>query len=54
MLFTKTYGRVLTPGLAGLDPHLPTDLAVRGPLATAWRRLDKTLDQFIDDGLAPA
>jgi hypothetical protein len=23
VLFTKTYGRVLAPGLSALDPHLP-------------------------------
>jgi hypothetical protein len=27
VLFTKTYGRVLAPGLAALDPHLPAQLA---------------------------
>jgi len=52
VLFTKAYGRVLTPGLAALDPHLPQELSRRSELATAWRRLDRTLDQFIDDGLA--
>jgi hypothetical protein len=54
VLFTKAYGRVLGPGLAALDPKLPTDLARRSPLATAWRQLDKALDQFIDNGLAAA
>jgi hypothetical protein len=47
VLFTKTYGRVLTPGLIALDPRLPQDLAARSPLATAWRRLDRAIDQFI-------
>ena len=54
VLFTKAYGRVLTPGLAALDPHLPQELSRRSELATAWRRLNRTLDQFIDDGLAAA
>jgi hypothetical protein len=54
VLFTKTYGRVLTPGLATLDPRLPADLSARSPLATAWRRLDRSLDQFINDALAAA
>jgi hypothetical protein len=47
VLFTKAYGRVLTPGLAALDPHLPEQRATRSDLATAWRRLNRTLDQFI-------
>jgi hypothetical protein len=54
VLFTKAYGRVLTPGLAALDPHLPKELSTRSELATAWRHLNRTLDQFIDDGLAAA
>jgi hypothetical protein len=54
VLFTKTYGRVLAPGLVALDPTLPEDLARRSPLALAWRNLDRQLDQFIDDGLAAA
>jgi hypothetical protein len=54
VLFTKAYGRVLTPSLAALDPLLPADLASRSPLATAWRRLDRTLDQHINDCLAAA
>ncbi len=31
VLFTKTYCRVLTPGLAALDVDLSTDLAQRSP-----------------------
>ena len=54
VLFTKAYGRVLTPGLAALDPHLPRELSTKSELATAWRPLNRTLDQFIDDGLAAA
>ncbi len=54
VLFTKTYGRVLAPGLAALDPQLPRDLAKRSPVALAWKDLTKQLDQFIDQGLAPA
>ncbi len=37
VLFTKVYGRVLAPGLAELDPRLPTDLTHRSDLAHAWR-----------------
>jgi hypothetical protein len=54
VLFTKAYGRVLGPGLTALDPRLPPELAKRSPLATAWRQLNRALDQFIDDGLAAA
>jgi hypothetical protein len=54
VLFTKTYGRVLAPGLATLNPQLPTDLTTRSPLATAWRSLEHNLDQFINDGLTAA
>jgi hypothetical protein len=54
VLFTKTYGRVLAPGLSAVDPHLPDELAGRSPLATAWRRLERTLDQFIEDQLVAA
>ena len=54
VLFTKTYGRVLAPGLASLDPQLPGDLARRSPLALAWKDLTKELDRFIDHGLAAA
>jgi len=54
VLFTKTYGRVLGPGLASLDPQLPADLARRSPLALAWKDLTKELDRFTDHGLAAA
>ena len=54
VLFTKTYGRVLAPGLAAFDPRLPADLAQRSPLATAWRALNRELAHHIDRGLAAA
>jgi hypothetical protein len=54
VLFTKAYGRILGPGLAVLDPQLPPGLAVRSPLALAWKDLLRELDHFIDHGLAPA
>jgi hypothetical protein len=53
-LFTKAYGRVLTPGLTALNPSLGDDLARRSPLATAWRQFDRALDQHITAGLAAA
>jgi hypothetical protein len=54
VLFTKTYGRVLTPALAHLDPALPSGLAHRSPLAMAWHRLDAELDAYITKQLTAA
>ena len=54
VLFTKTYGRVLTPGLSALDPKLPDEIVTRSPLATAWRCMERTLDDFIDAGMTAA
>jgi len=47
VLFTKTYGRVLAPGLSALDPRLPEDVGARSPLTMAWRTLERTLDDYI-------
>ena len=44
VLFTKTYARVLAPGLLLLDPQLPERLVARHSLATAWRRLERALE----------
>ena len=54
VLFTKAYGRVLAPGLTALDPRLPDDVAVANPVAVAWRRLDRTLDQYMELQLVAA
>ena len=54
VLFTKVYGRVLAPGLAELNPRLPTDLAHRSELATAWRQLDRSLNQFTNAAVQAA
>jgi hypothetical protein len=54
VLFTKAYGRVLTPGLTALDPRLPETIARRSPLAMAWRKLDRALDQFVAHALVAA
>jgi len=54
VLFTKTHGRLLTPGLVELDPRLPDDIARRSPLARAWRQLDRALDDYIDSQLVAA
>jgi len=48
VLFTKTYGRVLAPGLSALDPRLPEDVGARSPLTLAWRTLERTLDDYIE------
>jgi hypothetical protein len=54
VLFTKAHGRVLAPGFALLDTLVPDDVAQRSPLATAWRQLDLTLNDFIDRQLRAA
>jgi hypothetical protein len=54
VLFTKAYGRILGPGLAALDPQLPSQITRRSPLALAWKELTTQLDLFISHGLAPA
>jgi hypothetical protein len=38
VLFTKTYGRILAPGLSALNPHLPEEVTAGNHLSTAWRR----------------
>ncbi len=47
VLFTKTYGRVLAPGLSALDPGLPEDVSARSGVSTAWRSFERSLDDFI-------
>ena len=54
VLFTKTYGRVLAPGLTAMDPRLPPKVSARSPLATAWRRLEGVLNDFIQAQLIAA
>ena len=54
VLFTKAYGRVLAPGLALLDPALPAEIAARSRLATAWRALDRALEDFTRRSLVAA
>jgi hypothetical protein len=52
--FSKAHGRVLTPGLAWLDPSLPDDIASRSRLAMTWRAFDRALDEFIADQMIGA
>jgi hypothetical protein len=54
VLFTKTYGRVLAPGLVELDLSLPPGISRRTPLAQAWRHLDHSLDDYINQQLTAA
>jgi hypothetical protein len=54
VLFTKTYGRVLAPGLGALDPRLPEAVAGRSPLTVAWNRFESTLNDFIEGNLVAA
>jgi hypothetical protein len=43
VFFTKTYTRIINPGLAELDPTLPAEITQREPLATAWRAFERAL-----------
>jgi hypothetical protein len=54
VLFTKAYGRVLTPGLALLDIALNPESAAHSPLNLAWRRLNRTLDTLVDRQMTAA
>jgi hypothetical protein len=54
VLFTKRYARVLTPGLAILDPRLGDDIRRRSPLATAWQAFQRALNEFVDRSLVAA
>jgi hypothetical protein len=47
VLFTKTRGRVLAPGLSALDPRLPEDAAARSGVSIAWRGFEKAADDFM-------
>lgn len=47
VLFTKSYGRVLTPGLSALDLHLPDDIIERRHVSSAWRCFERALDDFM-------
>jgi hypothetical protein len=54
VLFTKTYSRVLAPGLGALDLGLPEEVIERNELSTAWRSFDGVLDAFIQRQLIAA
>jgi hypothetical protein len=54
VLFTKTYARILAPGLSALDPHLPEEVTAGNHLSTAWRCFEKALDDFMQAELVAA
>jgi hypothetical protein len=54
VLFTKVYGRVLAPGLVRCDLQLPESIARRCPLATAWRRFERSLEEFVEKAFPAA
>jgi hypothetical protein len=54
IFFTKTYTRILTPGLAELDPSLPGPVAQRTPLGRPWREFEQALDRRIADAAIAA
>jgi predicted MarR family transcription regulator len=54
VLFTKSYARVLTPGLAILDPRLPEDIRRRSPLASAWLTFQRALGDFVERSFVAA
>ena len=54
VFFTKTYTRILTPGLAELDPSLPGPVAQRTPLGRPWREFEQALDRRIADAAIAA
>jgi hypothetical protein len=47
LFFSKTYARILRPGLARLDPDLPPNPA--DSLAHAWRRVDIAVDRLVQE-----
>jgi hypothetical protein len=54
VLFVKAQARILAAALPLLDIALPAEIAKRSPLARAWQRLDRTLDEFIAKQLIAA
>lgn len=53
-LFTKAHMRVLAPGLALLAAELSPDVRDRSPVAIAWHRYDRALDDWLEDQLIAA
>ena len=47
VFLTNTYTRIVNPALAELDPTLPTEIAARSPLATAYRAFERQIEEKI-------
>lgn len=47
VFFTKTYARILNPGLAELDPQLPEEIANQSDLARTWRAFERAIERLI-------
>lgn len=47
MFFSKVFARIITPGLAQLDPALPPSVARRSALGRAWRELDAAIHDVV-------
>ena len=45
LFYSKSFARILRPGLARIDPDLPPDAT--DPLAAAWRQIDAAIDGLI-------
>lgn len=54
VFFTKTYTRIVSPSLAELDPALPKEIAVRSPLASSWRALERAIEDKIKEAAIAA
>src|SRR5947208_13992484 len=48
ILFTKTYGRTLAPGLTTPDLRVPAEVSGPCSVASAWRPFGRALDLCID------
>jgi hypothetical protein len=47
VFLTKTYTRIVNPGLAELDPTLPAEIAKRSPLAVSYRAFERAIEDGI-------
>ena len=54
VFFTKTYTRIVSRSLAELDPALPKEIAVRSPLASSWRALERAIEDKIKEAAIAA
>jgi hypothetical protein len=54
VLFTKTYGRLLAPGLGVLDSRLPQNVAGAQLFKHAWQGFERSLDEFLQANLVAA